>query len=95
MRKDSRYASYPHNSAQGYFVYDSRKAGAVTVSHLRFGSRPIHSSYRINAANFIACHQFVFLERYDMLKDALPGATFLLNSPFGPDEVWDKIPDLK
>ncbi len=80
------------NWAQGYFVYDSRKSGAVTISHLRFGPRPIHSTYLINKAQFIACHQFVFLERYDMLKDALPGATFLLNSPFGPDEVWDKLP---
>jgi pyruvate-ferredoxin/flavodoxin oxidoreductase len=80
------------NNAQGYFVYDSRKSGAVTVSHLRFGAKPIHSIYLVDKANFIACHQFVFLERYDMLKDAIPGATFLLNSPYGPDEVWDKIP---
>ncbi len=80
------------NFAQGYFVYDSKKAGAVTVSHLRFGPRPIHSTYLIDKANFVACHQFVFLERQDMLKDALPGATFLLNSPFGPNEVWDKLP---
>ncbi len=80
------------NFAQGYFVYDSRKAGTVTVSHLRFGPRPIHSTYLVNKANFVACHQFVFLERYDMLKDAVPGSTFLLNSPFGPDEVWDKLP---
>ena len=80
------------NNAQGYFVYDSRKSGSVTVSHLRFGTRPIHSIYLIDKANFIACHQFVFLERYDMLKGAVPGATFLLNSPFGPDEVWDRIP---
>ncbi len=80
------------NYAQGYFVYDSKKAGAVTVSHLRFGPRPIHSTYLIDKANFVACHQFVFLERQDMLKDAVPGATFLLNSPFGPDEIWDKLP---
>ena len=80
------------NNAQGYFVYDSRKSGAVTVSHLRFGEKPIHSIYLIDRANFIACHQFVFLEKYDMLKDAVPGAVFLLNSPYGPDEVWDKIP---
>ncbi|HYK87715.1 MAG TPA: pyruvate:ferredoxin (flavodoxin) oxidoreductase, partial [Acidobacteriota bacterium] len=80
------------NYAQGYFVYDSRKAGTVTVSHLRFGPRPIHSIYLVNKANFVACHQFVFLERYDMLKDAVPGATFLLNSPFGHEEVWDKLP---
>ena len=80
------------NFAQGYFVYDSKKAGAVTVSHLRFGPRPIHSTYLIDKANFIACHQFVFLERYDMLQCAVEGATFLLNSPFGPDEVWNKLP---
>ena len=80
------------NSAQGYFSYDSRKSGTLTVSHLRFGKKPIHSIYLVDKANFIACHQFVFLERYDMLRDAVPGATFLLNSPFGPDEVWEKIP---
>ncbi len=62
------------------------------MSHLRFGPNPIHSTYLINKANFIACHQFVFLERYDMLRDAVPGATFLLNSPFGADDVWDKLP---
>jgi pyruvate-ferredoxin/flavodoxin oxidoreductase len=80
------------NFAQGYFVYDSKKAGAVTVSHLRFGPRPIHSTYLVNRASFIACHQWVFLERYDMLKDAVPGAVFLVNSTFGPDEVWDQLP---
>ena len=80
------------NNAQGYFSYDSRKSGTVTVSHLRFGAKPIHSIYLVDKANFVACHQFVFLERYDMLKDAVPGATFLLNSPYGPEEVWDKIP---
>jgi len=80
------------NYAQGYFVYDSRKSGAVTVSHLRFGAKPIKSIYLIDKADFIACHQFVFLEKYDMLKDAVEGATFLLNSPYGPDEVWDQIP---
>ena len=80
------------NWAQGYFVYDSRKAGAVTVSHLRFGPRPIHSTYLIEKANFVACHQSVFLERYDMLKSAIPGSTFLLNSPYGPEQVWDKLP---
>ena len=80
------------NWAQGYFVYDSRKAGAVTVSHLRFGPRPIHSTYLIEKANFVACHQSVFLERYDMLKYAVPGSTFLLNSLYGPEEVWDKLP---
>ena len=80
------------NYAQGYFVYDSKKAGSVTVSHLRFGSKPIRSTYLINSANFIGCHQFVFLEKYDMLANAAEGAVFLLNSPYGADEVWDKIP---
>ncbi|MGA2183270.1 MAG: pyruvate:ferredoxin (flavodoxin) oxidoreductase [Bryobacteraceae bacterium] len=81
------------NYAQGYFVYDSKKSGSVTVSHLRFGPRPIHSTYLITRANFIGCHQFSFVERLDMLAAAEPGATFLLNSPYGPDEVWDKLPD--
>ncbi|SPE53395.1 putative 2-oxoacid-flavodoxin fused oxidoreductase:conserved protein; 4Fe-4S cluster binding protein [Verrucomicrobia bacterium] len=78
--------------AQGYFVYDSKKSGSVTVSHLRFGSQPIHSSYLIREANFVACHQFSFLERFDVLKVAAPGAVFLLNSPYGPNEVWDHLP---
>ena len=72
------------NYAQGYFVYDSKKAGAVTISHLRFGPKPIRSSYLISQASFVACHQFSFLERLDMLKAARPGATFLLNSPGRP-----------
>jgi pyruvate-ferredoxin/flavodoxin oxidoreductase len=80
------------NFAQGYFVYDSKKSGSTTVSHLRFGPRPIHSTYLINEANFVACHQWFFLEKFDVLKSAVPGATFLLNSIFGPDEVWDKLP---
>jgi len=80
------------NFAQGYFVYDSKKSGTITTSHLRFGPRPLHSSYLIDKASFVACHQFTFLERLDMLKFAEDGATFLLNSPFGPDEVWDKLP---
>ena len=78
--------------AQGYFVYDSKKAGSVTVSHVRFSPRPINSTYLIDRASFVACHQFHFLERIDVLKVAEPGATFLLNSPYGPDEVWDKLP---
>ena len=78
--------------AQGYFVYDSKKAGALTVSHLRFGPRPIRSTYLITQANFVACHQFAFVERFDVLKLAQPGATFLLNSPYGPEEVWDHLP---
>ncbi len=80
------------NFAQGYFVYDSRKAGAKTISHLRFGPEPIHAPYLISQANFVACHQFNFLEQIDMLKYAMPGAVFLLNSTFGPNEVWDQIP---
>ncbi|HYN14396.1 MAG TPA: pyruvate:ferredoxin (flavodoxin) oxidoreductase [Terriglobales bacterium] len=78
--------------AQGYFVYDSKKAGALTVSHLRFGPRPIRSTYLITQASFLACHQFSFVERFDVLKLAQPGATFLLNSPYGPEEVWDHLP---
>ncbi len=80
------------NYAQGYFVYDSKKSGTTTTSHLRFGPRPIHSTYLVDKANFIACHQWVFLEKYDVLKDAVPRATFLLNSLYGKDEVWDKLP---
>ena len=80
------------NFAQGYFVYDSKKAGAITVSHLRFGPRPIRSQYLVDHANFIACHQWTFLERYDMLEAAVPGATFLLNSPYPAEEVWDRLP---
>jgi pyruvate-ferredoxin/flavodoxin oxidoreductase len=78
--------------AQGYFVYDSKKSGSVTASHLRFGPRPIHSTYLISRAGFVACHQFSFLDRIDVLREAEEGATFLLNSPYGPDEVWDKLP---
>jgi pyruvate-ferredoxin/flavodoxin oxidoreductase len=80
------------NYAQGYFVYDSKKSGAMTVSHLRFGPQPIRSSYLISKANFVACHQWIFLERYDMLSTLVSGGVFLLNSPFGPDEVWDHLP---
>jgi pyruvate-ferredoxin/flavodoxin oxidoreductase len=80
------------NFAQGYFVYDSKKSGAVTISHLRFGRKPIRASYLIERASFVACHQFSFLERMDVLRVAEPGATFLLNSPFGADEVWEHLP---
>ena len=80
------------NYAQGYFQYDSKKAGAVTVSHLRFGPRPIRQTCLISSANFVACHQFVFLEQFDVLESAEPGATFLLNAPYGPNEVWDNLP---
>ncbi|HLE15849.1 MAG TPA: pyruvate:ferredoxin (flavodoxin) oxidoreductase, partial [Anaerolineales bacterium] len=80
------------NYAQGYFVYDSKKSGGITISHLRFGPRPIRAPYLISEANFVGCHQFTFLERYDVLKYAAPGAVFLLNSIVGPDEVWDTLP---
>ena len=80
------------NYAQGYFVYDSKKSGAMTVSHLRFGPKPIRSTYLVSKANFVACHQWIFLERYDMLSALVPGGTFLLNSPFGADKVWDHLP---
>lgn len=78
--------------AQGYFVYDSHKSGAQTASHLRFGSEPIHAPYLIGSASFVACHQFGFLERQDMLRLAAPGGVFLLNSPYGPEQVWDRLP---
>jgi pyruvate-ferredoxin/flavodoxin oxidoreductase len=80
------------NFTQGYFVYDSKKSGAQTVSHLRFGSEPIQSTYLISKANFVAVHQYGFVERVDTLKLADEGATFLLNSPYGPDEIWDHLP---
>jgi pyruvate-ferredoxin/flavodoxin oxidoreductase len=78
--------------AQGYFVYDSKKSGSRTVSHLRFGPDPIESPYLIAAANFVACHQFGFVEKLDLLANARPGGTFLLNSPYGPDQVWEQLP---
>jgi len=81
-----------NNYAQGYFVYDSKKAGAVTVSHLRFGPDPIESTYLISKASFVACHQFQFMDRIDVLAAAEAGATFLLNAPFGPDEIWNRLP---
>ncbi len=80
------------NYGQGYFVYDSKKSGAITISHLRFGPRPIRSAYLVTKANFIACHQTSFLDKYDMLEAAGPGATFLLNTPHGADQVWDSLP---
>ena len=83
-----------NNFAQGYFYYDSKKSGTVTMSHLRFGPKPIRAPYLIekNEANFVACHQYSFLERVDMLKYAKPGGIFLLNSLYGPDEIWDQLP---
>lgn len=82
------------NDAQGYFEYDSKKSGSLTTSHLRFGPKPIHAPYLIQPgdANFVACHQFAFLEQYNMLKFSKPGGIFLLNSIYGPEEVWDHLP---
>ena len=80
------------NYAQGYFVYDSKKSGSMTVSHLRFGPQPIRSTYLISRANFVACHLPLFLERYDMLRSLVPGGTFLLNTPFSKDEIWTSLP---
>ena len=80
------------NYAQGYFVYDSKKAGAMTVSHLRFGPRPIGSTYLIQRANFIAVHQFSFFSQYDVLQTAVDSATLLINSPYSESEVWDHLP---
>ncbi len=79
-------------SVQGYFVYDSKKAGAVTISHLRFGPEPIRSTYLVRRAELVACHQFEFVDRFDMLAQAVPGGTFLLNSPYGADRVWEHLP---
>ena len=80
------------NYAQGYFAYDSKKSGTMTVSHLRFGPNPIRSPYSITKANFVACHQQIFLERYDMLTEAVPGGVFLLNTHYSANEVWDHLP---
>jgi len=80
------------NYAQGYFVYDSKKSGSMTTSHLRFGPNPIRSTYLITRASFIACHNFSFLEKMNVLEAAMPGAVFLLNSPYPASEVWAKLP---
>ncbi len=80
------------NYVQGYFVYDSKKAGAQTVSHLRFGPEPIYSTYLIHKADFIACHQFNFIEKYDILRNIKKGGTFLLNAPYSNTEIWDQLP---
>ena len=85
-------AEAPGRFSQGYFVYDSHKSGAETISHLRFGTRPINSPYLIRHADFVACHKFDFLKRLDVLGTARQGATFLLNAPYAPDEVWDHLP---
>ena len=81
-----------NNYAQGYFVYDSKKSGSMTVSHLRFGPDPIRSTYLVSQANFVACHQPVFLERYEMLKSLVPGGTFLLNTPHSREDIWKTLP---
>jgi pyruvate-ferredoxin/flavodoxin oxidoreductase len=80
------------NFAQGYFVYDSRKSGSMTTSHLRFGPRQIRANYLITRANFVACHQFSFMEKVDVLQSAQENATFLLNTPYGAADIWDKLP---
>lgn len=82
------------NYAQGYFVYDSKKSGSVTVSHLRFGPQPIRSTYLVTRANFVGCHQWEFLDKFDVLGVAQPGATFLLNSPYEPEETWARLSPL-
>jgi pyruvate-ferredoxin/flavodoxin oxidoreductase len=81
-----------NNYAQGYFVYDSKKSGSMTVSHLRFGPDPIRSTYLVSQANFVACHQPMFLERYDMVKSLVPGGTFLLNTPHPKEQIWSTLP---
>jgi len=81
-----------NSHVQAYFVYDSKKSGSMTVSHLRFGPDPIRSTYLVSKANFVACHQFEFLNRIDVLSAAEVRATFLLNAPFGPEEIWDHLP---
>lgn len=81
-----------NDHVQGYFVYDSKKSGSLTVSHLRFGKNPIQSTYLVQSANFVACHHFNYLTKYDILKDAEPGAVFLLNAPYEKEELWSKLP---
>ncbi len=80
------------NYAQGYFVYDSKKSGSTTISHLRFGKNPILSTYLIQSAQFVGCHQFGLLEKFDVLENIKENGTFLLNSPYSKDETWDKMP---
>lgn len=80
------------NHVQGYFVYDSKKSGSMTISHLRFGKKPIKSTYLISSSTFIACHKFTFLHQYDILKSAVNGSVFLLNSPYNESEIWAQVP---
>ena len=82
----------PVNTGRVIFVYDSRKSGSMTTSHLRFSDNPIKSAYLINKADFVACHQFPFANKVDILKIAKPGATFLLNAPYAASEVWNHLP---
>lgn len=82
------------NFAQGYFVYDSKKSGAMTISHVRFGPKALRAPYLISQAHFVGCHQPIFVDRYDMLKDMMPGGTFLLNTAHGPSEIWEHLPRL-
>lgn len=84
--------SHTDNYAQGFFVYDSKKAGGLTVSHLRISEQPIRATYLIRQADFIACHQWQFLDKYEMAEKLAPGGIFLLNSPYPADEVWHHIP---
>jgi len=84
--------SQTDNYAQGYFVYDSKKSGSMTTSHLRFGPEPIHSTYLVEKADFVACHQSVFMEKFDILQHTKRGAVFLLNSPFDKEHVWRRMP---
>ena len=81
------------NYAQGYFVYDSKKSGSITTSHLRFGPSPIQAPYLIEQANFVACHQWILLNQLDILGPAMFKATFLLNSPYGPEQTWARLPE--
>jgi pyruvate-ferredoxin/flavodoxin oxidoreductase len=85
-------AADPHRNAQGYFVYDSKKSGSYTISHLRFGPKPIRAPYLLKSASFVGVHKFDFLFKQDVLGTAAPGATALINSPYGPDLVWDQLP---
>ncbi len=84
--------SEPGLFAQGYFVYDSKKSGSMTVSHLRFGPEPIRSTYLVQQADLVACHQFGLLDRFDVLADIRHGGTLLLNAPYAADEVWQHLP---
>ena len=85
-------ATRPRGSPEGYFVYDSKKAGGLTVSHLRVSEKPIRSSYLISQADFVGCHQLQFIDKYQMAERLKPGGIFLLNTPYSADEVWSRLP---